>query len=615
MTLRKWGDEVSFKIKYQHNIAEKDQSIKLEDDKIKWVNHKTEVHFYDIQNQEHPKGAYEFDITLNEKPSTNKVEMSIETKGLKFYYQPPLTEEFQNGYSEEFQKEIVVIETDVKDLEGNVLVHRPENVVGSYAVYHESKQGDYSQMGGKNYRAGKAFHIYRPKIFDSAGTEVWGELKITDSILTVEIPQEFLDKAVYPVRHAAGLEFGYHTNGQSSVSSTGGRACANVATPAGGDGDVSKISIYLDTTYNLYIKGVLWLQSTGAVITNGVTDENTNAGSGLTWYDLTYSTQPEVTNGVNYYVGYVPLYSGRTLHYDTGDSGDGGRDWNSYTPPASFDSPTNTTYKFSAYATYSAANSAPVASAATIDSGVSSITLTEGTTKNVVCEATVTDGDGFGDIDSVEAKLYRTSQTASGADDNNHRYTRTGNGECVPSGGSGNTETYTCTFAVQYYADPTDATSIYSTDDWTCQVTPTDGGGAGTADTDTIEMNSLQSLNVTNIDFSSVAAGSSSIGDTHIATVTNTGNVAIDFTLLGGALTCGGRGSVPVGNQEYSLATFVYSNGTDLTAGAVQINAVLGVPESDTVPITDITYWQVGVPVGTEGTCTGTTTFAVTAAQ
>ena len=31
---------------------------------------------------------------------------------------------------------------------------------------------------GKNYKTGKAFHIYRPLITDGAGKTVWGELNI-----------------------------------------------------------------------------------------------------------------------------------------------------------------------------------------------------------------------------------------------------------------------------------------------------------------------------------------------------------------------------------------------------------------------------------------------------
>ena len=83
---------------------------------------------------------------------------NIKSKGLDFFYQPPLT-----------QKEID---------EG---AFRPENVVGSYAVYASEQKTNY--VGGKLYRTGKVGHIFRPKIIDSAGTEVWGKLNIDTEFL------------------------------------------------------------------------------------------------------------------------------------------------------------------------------------------------------------------------------------------------------------------------------------------------------------------------------------------------------------------------------------------------------------------------------------------------
>jgi len=192
--LSRW-DEVSFKvIPNLQGIAQKDKKLNFEGGKIKFETPKIEYLMYDTKN------GYVQDVILKEKPATNKVEFAIETSGLDFFYQSPLTEKFQNGYSEEFQKEIVVSETQVKDLEGNVLVERPIEVVNSYAVYHQTK-GGMNDINGKEYKTGKAFHIYRPHIIDAEGKETWGELDIDieKGIMTKTTPQEFLDNAVFPV--------------------------------------------------------------------------------------------------------------------------------------------------------------------------------------------------------------------------------------------------------------------------------------------------------------------------------------------------------------------------------------------------------------------------------
>ena len=99
LTLRKWNDEVNFKVKYKHAEKEKDQKVDIENKKIKWKGKKTEVHYYDIKKGEllHDKilesDVFEVEVILLEKPDTNIVGFDIETTGLSFYYQPELTQE------------------------------------------------------------------------------------------------------------------------------------------------------------------------------------------------------------------------------------------------------------------------------------------------------------------------------------------------------------------------------------------------------------------------------------------------------------------------------------------------------------------------------------------
>jgi hypothetical protein len=258
------------------------------------------------------------------------------------------------------------------------------------------------------------------------------------------------------------------------------------------------------------------------------------------------------------------------------------------------------------------ANSLPSASAISIDSGATSVTLTENTTKNVTCEGTVTDTDGFADIDSVTADFYRTSVGTSSPTDANNYYQLSGDGQCVPSNGSGNTEDYSCTFSVEYYADPTDTGSPNAGDDWTCTMTPSDGGGQGGSADDTIEMASLIALDVTSsINYGSVDADTDTGSSNETVTVTNTGNRDMDPQISGTAMTSGDD-TIAVGRQEYSDAAFTWGSGTDLTGSAVTLNLTL--PQRTAGAITDTVYWGIGVPGGTPaGTYTGTNTFSATA--
>ena len=251
-------------------------------------------------------------------------------------------------------------------------------------------------------------------------------------------------------------------------------------------------------------------------------------------------------------------------------------------------------------------NALPVASATSIDSAASNVTLTENTTETVSCVATVTDNNGYEDITSVEARLYRTSDGAAGAADDNIRYILTGDANCVPSGGAGLTETYTCDFSVQFFA---------SSAEWTCQVTPTDTVGAGTADTDTITVDSLNALNVAaSIGYGSMGLGTDTDTSPITATVTNTGNTLMDPQVSSAAVMSCDTGTIPIANQEYSAtAAFDYGTGTDLSSTPTTLDLTLPKPTS-TTPVASNSYWGLLIPASAvEGSCTGSNTFTAVA--
>ena len=169
MVLSKWDDEIRLGVSYSKVKGQGDRN--LLSNKIEWKDAKEEVHAYPIDNKN-----FEFEIVLKEKPDTNVFDFTIDGyENLDFFYQPTLTQQ----------------EID----EG---VDRPENVVGSYAVYHKTKKNH--RVGDTNYATGKAFHIYRPKVIDSNGLEQWAELNYETGILRVTVSQNFLDNAIYPVR-------------------------------------------------------------------------------------------------------------------------------------------------------------------------------------------------------------------------------------------------------------------------------------------------------------------------------------------------------------------------------------------------------------------------------
>ena len=262
-------------------------------------------------------------------------------------------------------------------------------------------------------------------------------------------------------------------------------------------------------------------------------------------------------------------------------------------------------------------NTLPTTSSVSIDSGAAAVNLTEGTTKTVSCVGVVTDDDGFADIASVTADLYRTSLGSTSALSTDNHYRLTGDANCVPSGGSGSSETYTCDFTVQYYAEATDAGSANAADDWTCSMIAADAVGTGAVSADTIEMNSLLALAVTAgdpIDYGNVDPNNDTGSTNQTVTIQNTGNADMDPEISGVDMTNDGN-SIAVGQQEYDPAAFTYGAGTALSGTPTATDLALSAPTNATEPVTDSVRWGIGVPNSTApGTYIGTTTIAAAAA-
>jgi hypothetical protein len=164
-------------------------------------------------------GGIDIFITAKVKPASSAIEFTYASGTVIPYHEPPLSVQYKDGWSDEFQADIKVTETQVVRVkDGVVLVARPEYVVNSIAFYADNKSGDMTASGGKNYRTGKVGHLYRMKAVDNAGKSAWfdwsmpspTQIRLTDTTgilqtgaypITIQpVPQE----GVTPV-HSTGL--------------------------------------------------------------------------------------------------------------------------------------------------------------------------------------------------------------------------------------------------------------------------------------------------------------------------------------------------------------------------------------------------------------------------
>lgn len=250
--------------------------------------------------------------------------------------------------------------------------------------------------------------------------------------------------------------------------------------------------------------------------------------------------------------------------------------------------------------------------------GSADISLTELSTKNVVITATVTDSNSCQDLSTVETSLYRSAITYAGCtsnaqDDNNHCYAQV---SCSVSGASctGNTDAsadYTCTVAVQYHADPTDAGTEYPAQNWLATVNAIDDDAASNNDEvgTGVEVEGLTALDVTSaINYGSLDVGQKNDPLDQTTTVTATGNVGLDQFLSGTGLT--DVDTIAVNYQKYALAvSTAYSSGVSLsgTPTESELNClkttITGTPE------TKNTWWGIEIPSGiSPGTYSGSNT-------
>jgi len=333
----------------------------VEDKKVKWKGEDTNLEMFSKEaDDENENGGFEYDIVLKKKPKSNVQTLNFNSDNLKFYYQPPLTQEYKAGWSDEFQCNISVTETDVTNTDtGDNLVHRPEKVVGSYVAYHATKSNIHSsQAEADKYKTGQPLIWFRPKIRDSSSPpkDCWCKLNIDEAngVRRIVIPQDFLDNGIPPFTIDDWF-------GSQETAGSGGNFLSNqlhgatFTSPADTDTGIS-ISAYVQGTSSSFsLKGVLVLRSNLNIVANGI-GSPTALSSSYAWRTSIFSTSPSITPSTAYVLMAINNDPGTPkIKYNSGGTNqlviDGS---NSYSSPSN---PTDAFFAnllYSIYCTYTA---------------------------------------------------------------------------------------------------------------------------------------------------------------------------------------------------------------------------------------------------------------------
>ena len=175
---------------------------------------------------------FKWDRVFNRRPATNVFRWRIrKSPEIYFAYQAPLTAQ--------------------QEADG---VQRIEKSNGSYVAFsrraHKIRRPDAIRQADRsifaNYFNGKLAHIYRPLCIDYDGNEVYADLNITGDIMTVTIPQSFLDSARYPM--TLDPEIGYNGGDMSGSSNnnagSGDMFVCNFPALTAGNGTLDTIYFY-----------------------------------------------------------------------------------------------------------------------------------------------------------------------------------------------------------------------------------------------------------------------------------------------------------------------------------------------------------------------------------
>jgi hypothetical protein len=281
-----------------------------------------------------------------------------------------------------------------------------------------------------------------------------------------------------------------------------------------------------------------------------------------------------------------------------------------------------------------------------------SISLTEAGSKFLRCKVTVSDDNGCGDIDGMppSATIFYSGASGGSACSADRRDCYTGDSGSVatapctydadsctdPTGGTDLTATYTCrayanaTEGLRYFAAPS-----IDAGGWNCYIVPKDessGIGTGvlgdtpTAVTELLAFNVLGDYTDDYINYGVISRGA--VSSQQVITFYNTGNMSIDtdvkeFSTYAAGMICS-VGTIPIGNQNYSLTTGFewYSATADSTTvfHVIDSDKRLHLDQSVTTSSEDLgatisskeSYWRLKMPSsGINGYCESTYVFTV----
>ena len=217
--------------------------------------------------------------------------MFYESENLVFYYQEFLTDEYMEKEN----------------------VSRPLDVMGSYAVYHESKKNN-------EYKTGKAFHLYRPLFIDAKGDTAYGNMSIANGIFTIYFPSGWVKTAILPI--TIDPTFGYTSIGGTTQGLGVDVGRFGNFTLSGDNVNVYETSVYFEYLYGGVIPSIMGIYDNNPAndrpldLVWGDSNVLNIPNSGSAWYNYTSSSNATLSSG-SYHIGILVDIACSNFKYDS----------------------------------------------------------------------------------------------------------------------------------------------------------------------------------------------------------------------------------------------------------------------------------------------------------
>ncbi len=181
-----------------------------------------------------------------------------------------------------------------------------DRVLGSYALYTPRRN-----LMGTKYRTGKFAHAYRWEVVDSVGARDWCVMVYDAGVLRVQMPSDWLDKAVYPViAMGSGDTFGNTTIQSSTASLATGFYFGDKGTPSS-SGTLDDFQWHANDIENVTC-GLY--SSDGATLHDNSNEVTTSFGAG--WKDISAGWAGYSVVGSTQYLLANSCDASRVMFYD-----------------------------------------------------------------------------------------------------------------------------------------------------------------------------------------------------------------------------------------------------------------------------------------------------------